>query len=499
MGEVATAPLEQRRQLCAQRSYDAFHGMFRDQICDLIRAYPKDARIMKNGVDKGPFWSGHKRFPTAATYGDHEDQWRFLVSATHILSQSMGAQPRKEEGDDDYASSERNEVFAASVAQTCVIPPYIPGTVDKDIEGDTSDVATPDNSVDVARAKGLEALQRLSSVNLSAVDVEPADFEKDDDYNFHIDFVTACANCRARNYAIPPTDFDKAKLTAGRIIPAIATTTAAVTGLVLLEMFKILQDKPATDLRTRQVGLALNYYPSFDAGNLVTFKTKDVKTKPDAVSLPEQAFDAKGDIKPGFYEVTTVVAYPEGHSVWSKLELPDGSADWKVADLKAWLGDEHKLTLTAWNLPCGEVTDSDGEKRAVSARVYPAPVAVDLRKLPSLELSKPQAMMALQKQRVGGLIEVPERVEQVQAARVVTGQHPGARKKYGGDDAPRDPGGQGQDAAGPQAPRDFRWVVVLGHAGLALGDGHGRADRGGVRRREARAGAAEALGFPLPW
>ena len=71
---------------------------------------------------KGPFWSGHKRFPAPATYGDHEDQWRFLVSATHILSQSMGAQPRKQEGDDDYASSERNEVFAASVAQTCVIP-----------------------------------------------------------------------------------------------------------------------------------------------------------------------------------------------------------------------------------------------------------------------------------------------------------------------------------------------------------------------------------------
>ena len=45
---------------------------------------------------------------------------------------------------------------------------------------------TPDNSVDVARSKGLEALQRLSSVNLSQIDVEPADFEKDDDYNFHV-------------------------------------------------------------------------------------------------------------------------------------------------------------------------------------------------------------------------------------------------------------------------------------------------------------------------
>ena len=98
----------------------------------------------------------------------------------------MGAQPRKQEGDDDYASSERNEIFAASVAQACVIPPYVPGTVDKDIEGDANEAATPDNSVDVARTKGLEALQRLSSVNLSQIDVEPADFEKDDDYNFHV-------------------------------------------------------------------------------------------------------------------------------------------------------------------------------------------------------------------------------------------------------------------------------------------------------------------------
>ena len=74
------------------------------------------------------------------------------------------------------------------MAQACVIPPYVPGTVDKDIEGDANEAATPDNSVDVARTKGLEALQRLSSVNLTAVDVEPADFEKDDDYNFHARF-----------------------------------------------------------------------------------------------------------------------------------------------------------------------------------------------------------------------------------------------------------------------------------------------------------------------
>ncbi len=92
------------------------------------------------------------------------------------------------------------------------------------------------------------------------------DFEKDDDRNFHIDFVFSAANLRAVAYEIPTVSRLQSKLIAGKIIPAIVTTTAVVAGLVCLELYKLaLNKKKLEDYRNCFCNLAIPVFNMAEA------------------------------------------------------------------------------------------------------------------------------------------------------------------------------------------------------------------------------------------
>lgn len=83
--------------------------------------------------------------------------------------------------------------------------------------------------------------QTLTPDQPQAIVVQSDEFEKDEDANGHVDFLYAAANLRARCYpGLKPMAWIDVKLKAGRIIPALVTTTAAVAGLLCTELVKVI-------------------------------------------------------------------------------------------------------------------------------------------------------------------------------------------------------------------------------------------------------------------
>jgi len=72
-------------------------------------------------------------------------------------------------------------------------------------------------------------------------------------------FVPCLQNLRAATYGIAPADRLRTKLVAGKIVPAIATTTAAVSGLVALELIKIARGGELSDYKNAFLNLALPF------------------------------------------------------------------------------------------------------------------------------------------------------------------------------------------------------------------------------------------------
>ena len=58
--------------------------------------------------------------------------------------------------------------------------------------------------------------------------------------NYHVDWISSASNCRATNYGINTISTYETKGIAGKIIPAVATTTSTAVGLIAIELLKYL-------------------------------------------------------------------------------------------------------------------------------------------------------------------------------------------------------------------------------------------------------------------
>lgn len=131
------------------------------------------------------------------------------------------------------------------------------------------------NSIDITDIDQLiKSLPELSTCTVG--NIKPLCFEKDNDDNFHIDFIAAASNLRATNYQIKIADRHKIKGIAGKIIPAIATTTSLVSSLASLELYKIINNLFELDkYRNSFVNLAIPFFGFTQPAPAQQFKIND--------------------------------------------------------------------------------------------------------------------------------------------------------------------------------------------------------------------------------
>lgn len=228
---------------CVKWSRNQWEEHYNNQIRQLLFNFPP-TQITASGQ---PFWSGPKRCPEPLTFDINNSlHVDYIVAAANLKAEVYSIKQNRN----------RDEII--EMVQGIEVPVFTPKCGIK-IAVTDAEAQSASGNVDHDRLQNLQKALPSPS-DLKSLTIKPLQFEKDDDTNFHMDFIVAASNLRAENYKIPIADRHKSKLIAGKIIPAIATTTSVVSGLVCLELIKLVQGhKKLEQYKNGFVNLALPF------------------------------------------------------------------------------------------------------------------------------------------------------------------------------------------------------------------------------------------------
>eukprot|EP00521_Asterionellopsis_glacialis_P013787 CAMPEP_0195302948 /NCGR_PEP_ID=MMETSP0707-20130614/31965_1 /TAXON_ID=33640 /ORGANISM="Asterionellopsis glacialis, Strain CCMP134" /LENGTH=1157 /DNA_ID=CAMNT_0040366337 /DNA_START=74 /DNA_END=3547 /DNA_ORIENTATION=- len=216
--------------------------LFHDSIVDLLQQHPIDSLD-----DEGdPFWSGTRRVPKILSYSVSDDPQQQKVNENLVEFVRKTARLRIESVRSTDSSISVEEAVTALKGVAWGDEVYEEGMDDIDEEGDTIE-----KIVKVLN----DTILPEEHVQMTAIE-----FEKDDETNGHVAFVTAASNLRALCYGIAPVDAMETRRVAGKIVPAMITTTAFVSALSCIELLKVIQKAPLQHHRNAFINLALPFF-----------------------------------------------------------------------------------------------------------------------------------------------------------------------------------------------------------------------------------------------
>lgn len=298
---------------CVLFARQYFEEKFWNQIAQLVHIFPKEYKTQEGQL----FWSGPKRFPSMIKFDAGNDlHLHFLAAASNLLAFNLGIPQNRD-------LEQIREIVSKIHIETFVPKSGVKIQTEEKKDGEEEKVEDEADEDDFKILDQLRIDLDVTKLSVKPADFYPIDFEKDDDKNFHIDFIHATAQMRAENYQIPTCDQQNTKMIAGKIIPAIATTTAMVVGVVGIELYKIVQgfDK-IEDYRNGFFNLAIPLFVFTEPSEAI--QNKDVEYDPIMC----------GPIK----------SVPTNWTIWDLIDINKGSMT--IQELFDYLKVEYKVEIS---------------------------------------------------------------------------------------------------------------------------------------------------------
>ena len=276
---------------CVKLAKEKYFKVFIYNIKKLLMVYPLDKKDKEGNL----FWSLPKRPPKLINFDIKNNLCIDFISAyTYLIANMFNINikfknPKSEEFKneviiiaDRIKIDEKKELENINKNLNLINEKYqkleekdkLKNKENNNLEEDINNIDDNNNFDDIEYENSKKELYAyIEKIGFEKIPkLNPVEFEKDDDNNGQIDLIYSMCGLRALNYNLIPYDWIICKIKAGKIIPALSTTTSCISALQTLELLKLIKDLEINYFRNTFLNLAIPFMQTSEPGSVVNKK-----------------------------------------------------------------------------------------------------------------------------------------------------------------------------------------------------------------------------------
>ena len=219
---------------CIKYSIRKYHNFYINKINSILKAFPPDKISKETGLK---FWTGNKILPHPLQFDINEKMcFYFIKSFSCLLAECLGIEIKNIKVDEYVREYSKNIKIKPQKTKSFEEKSFYEIKINT-IKNEINDYLNK---------------------NKNYINYNQIHYEKDTTDINQINFICYASNLRAKNYNIENLENFKIKIIAGKIMPALITSTSSISGLLALQLYVLAQNSNCLNFRTGVIDLADN-------------------------------------------------------------------------------------------------------------------------------------------------------------------------------------------------------------------------------------------------